>query len=76
MGTMHPIFTAALAPFAPPPVLNDDDIYVINLRTRTIVQEYGASSPMAQRARSQGLTIKPGHALVTGLTARCLGLLS
>ena len=76
MGNMHPTFAAALAPFAPPPLLNDDDMYVINLRTRTVVQEFGAASPSAQIARSQGLPVKPGHALVSGMTARHLGLLS
>ena len=76
MQNVHPTVRQFVAPFAPPPLLNDDDMYVINLRTRTVVQEYGASSPMAQEARSKGLTIKPGHALVTGMAARHLGLLS
>ena len=74
MGHLDPVMQAALAPFAPP--INDDDIYIINLRTRTVIRGYGANSPAAQQARSQGLVVTPEHALVTGMTARHLGLLS
>lgn len=75
MDNMHPLMAQALAPFAPPS-LNDDDFYIINLRTRTVVREYGASSPAAQQARTQGIPVLPGHALVSGMAARHLGLLS
>lgn len=54
--------------------LNDDDYYVIDLRTRTVLAEYGASSPSAQAARSVGLNVKPGQALVRGIQARSLGV--
>lgn len=79
MDAMHPVMVKCLAPFAPPPALrslNDDDIYVVNLRTRTVVQEYGASSASAAAARAEGLPLKPGHALVTGMQARGLGIVS
>lgn len=78
MDNMHPTFASILAanPAVPTRSLNDDDLYVINLRTHTIVQEFGASSTSAQIARSQGLAVRPGHALVTGMAARGLGLLS
>lgn len=69
---------ACLASWAPPArrSLNDDDLYVVNLRTRTVVQEFGGSSASAQAARIEGLPVKPGHALVTGMAARGLGLVS
>lgn len=75
---LHPAMAQALAPFSPPALrsLNDDDIYVVNLRTRTVVQEYGASSASAAAARAEGLPLKPGHALVTGMQARGLGIVS
>jgi len=74
---LHPTIAECLSPFAPPPArhtLNDDDLYVVDLRTRTVVQEYGCSSTSAQAARIAGLPVKPGHALVTGMAARGLGL--
>lgn len=79
MDLMHPTMRQALSAFIQPAAassLNDDDLYVINLRTRTIVQEHGCSSASAQVARIDGLPIKPGHALVTGMAARHMGLVS
>ncbi|MGB3882030.1 MAG: hypothetical protein WA955_15780 [Diaphorobacter nitroreducens] len=75
---LNPTIAAALAPYAPaaPRTFNDDDLYVVNLRTKTIVREYGVSSASAQVARVEGLPVKPGHALVTGMMANSLGLVS
>lgn len=76
---VNAMMAECLSPFAPPPALrtlNDDDLYVVNLRTRTVVQEFGGSSASAQAARIEGLPVKPGHALVTGMAARGLGLVS
>lgn len=66
-----------LSPFAPPPArrsLNDDDLYVIDLDTLSVLQEYGSSSASAQAARIGGIPIKPGQALVRGMQARSLGV--
>lgn len=61
----------------PPPLdaLNDDDLYLIDLRTRNVIQEFGCSSATAQSARIGGLVVKPGQALLKGMQARSLGLL-
>lgn len=55
------------------PSLNDDDIYVIDLHTRKIVDQLGSSSIMAMAIRSGTLWgVKPGQALVRGMQARLL----
>jgi len=78
MDTMRPVMSECCAAPALPgsQSLNDDDLYIVNLRTRTIVREFGASSPSATVARAGGLPVRPGHALVTGMAARGLGLVS
>lgn len=45
MDNMHPLMREALAPFAPPRrSFNDDDVYLIDVRTGNVIKEYGASS--------------------------------
>ncbi|GEM_PF-4963775 len=79
MDNMHPLMQQCLAgqPHMPPPqqALNDDDVYVVNLRTNTVVQQYGAASASAQCARAGGLPVKLGQGLFTGMQARMLGVL-
>ena len=73
MDNMHPLMREALAPFAPPRrSFNDDDLFVIDVRTGEVVHEYGASSATAQAARVHGITVKPGQALVKGMQAKDL----
>lgn len=77
-STLNPVMAEYLAPFAPPArrSLNDDDLYVVNLRTGTVVQEYGASSASAAAARIEGLPLKIGQGLLTGMQVRSLGYAS
>jgi hypothetical protein len=64
---------ARTEPQASKPVINDDDLYVIELGTRTIVEQHGSSSIMAQAVRRGYLCgVKPGQALVRGMQARHL----
>ena len=73
---MHPTFAQLLTPFAPPQSnvhLNDDDLYVIDIRTKRIVGHYGCKSTAAAVAQMKGLTVKPGQALLTGIQARSFG---
>lgn len=56
--------------------LNDDDLYIVNVRTKEIVSRYGCKSVPAAQARMQGLTVKPGHALLTGMQARSFGVVA
>lgn len=51
---------------------NDDDIYVIDLRSMAVVQEYGARSPKAQQARLCGLPVRPGCGVFRGMQARSM----
>lgn len=73
MDNMHPLMREALAPFAPPRrSFNDDDVYLIDVRTGNVIKEYGASSETAHMARTYGITVKPGQALVKGMQAKYL----
>lgn len=74
--TLHPTIAAALAPFAPPQGsvhtsvsqhVNDDDLYVIDVRAGRIVQNLG-------RTRAP-YPVNPGDALMTGLQAKLAGVL-
>lgn len=75
MNNLPDAIARSLAPFVPPQRLNDDDLYVIDLRAKKIIEEIGASSPSASAARVNGLNVKPGQALLGGLQARSLGVL-
>lgn len=79
---MHPAMAQALAPFAPPQSsvhvqvgdgINDDDLYIVNFYSKQIISHYGCKSTPAALARMQGLTVKPGQALLTGIQARVFG---
>lgn len=80
---MHEIMKQALAPFAPPQSnvhvrvgdgLNDDDIYVVNVITKRVIEHHGCKSATAQAARYGDLPVEVGQALVTGMQARSLGV--
>lgn len=62
----------ALPPM-PPQAINDDDLYVIDVRTRAVITSYGASSEAARVARIAGLQVKPGQALLKGMQLRSMG---
>ncbi|AFU45864.1 hypothetical protein C380_10815 [Acidovorax sp. KKS102] len=55
--------------------INDDDTYVIDVARRTIVGQYGPSSATAQVARTQGLPLRPGQALLRGMQLKGSGLI-
>lgn len=77
---MHPVMAQCLAaqPFMPPmnsrQSINDDDLYLVNIRTRTIVGQHGAKSAVAAQARSQGYPVRPGQAMLTGMQLKSSGL--
>ncbi len=70
MGNMHPIFAAALAPFAPPPSINDDDIFLVDLQTMKPIQSFGASSVTAQEVRRGGMPARLGQGWLKGMQLR------
>lgn len=72
MQNLHPAFAQALAaaPFAPPASLNDDDLYVVDLKTMQPVSTYGCASATAQSARYNGVAVKPGQGLLKGMQLR------
>lgn len=60
MDLLHPLMRESIAPFAPPRrSFNDDDFYVIDIRTGNVILEYGASSQTAQAARLYGISVRP-----------------
>jgi len=76
---LHPAMAAALASFAPPQSsvhraaaasLNDDDLYVIDVRTHAIIQRHSCKSAMGENALVVGIAVKPGQALVRGMQLR------
>lgn len=77
---LHPVMADALRPFAPAASavhnLNDDDLYIVDVHTKAIVSRYGCKSVPAAQARMQGLTVKPGHALLTGMQAQHFGAMA
>lgn len=78
MDTMHPVMRQCLAaqPFIPPleQDVNDDDLYVVDVRTHTVIKSYGASSETARVARVAGLEVRPGQALLKGMQLRSFGV--
>lgn len=68
MNNIHHIMAEALAPFVQPRSLNDDDIYLVDVRTRTVVRM------VSNNARATGFHVALGQALLTGMQARFLGV--
>ena len=54
--------------------INDDDCYIVDIPRRTIVGHYGSSSAAAHVARTQGIPLRPGQALLRGLQLKGSGL--
>lgn len=78
--SLHPVFAQALAPFAPPQSsvhagdgINDDDIYIVDVRTKRIIERHGCKSVVAQSARFGDMPVEIGQALLTGMQARHFG---
>lgn len=69
MSNLHPIMAEALAPFVQHRSLNDDDIYVVDVRTRTVVRH------VSNNARATGFHVALGQALLTGMQARFIGVI-
>lgn len=68
-ANLHPIMQQALAPFAPKaPSINDDDVYVLDIRSRQIVSRVGTMSDW----RNSKFPTPVGCAFVSGLQAKGL----
>lgn len=65
---LHPVMAEALSPFVQPRRLNDDDIYVVDIRTKTVIRM------VSNNARSIGFHVTLGQALLTGMQARFIGI--
>lgn len=69
MANLHPVMQQALAPFTPPrPSINDDDVYIIDIRSRQIVSHVGAMRTW----RHSKVAVPVGCAAVSGLQAKGL----
>lgn len=74
--SLNPTVAQALAPFAPAnssvhrDAINDDDLYVVDLRSKAVVERHSCKSVMADRANVYGMPVKPGQALVRGMQLR------
>lgn len=53
---------------------NDDDLYLIDIRKRRIIQQYSASSETARAARTTGVPLKLNQVLLKGMTAKYMDL--
>ena len=54
-------------------VINDDDLYVIDLSTHRVVEQLGSGTVMALAIRGGSKWgVQPGQALVRGMQARAL----
>ena len=73
MDNMHPQMRQALAPPAPR-TFNDDDLYLIDMRKRKVIQEFSASSETARAARTTGVPLKLNQVLLKGMTAKHMEL--
>lgn len=80
---MHPVFAQALRPFAPPQSavcahsgdgINDDDVYVVHVATKRVLDRFGCKSALAEAARRDGLRVGVGTAVLTGMQARSFGV--
>lgn len=74
----------ALAPFAPAnssvhaaarrSSFNDDDVYLVEIRSKQVIQNLGCKTAAAEDARrGNGHPVKVGQALLTGMQARSFG---
>lgn len=64
---MNKLTARPVAVGAPKPAtLKDEDIYVVDLASQSVVSTLGASSPIREMVRYQGLPLKVGQALMHG----------
>lgn len=70
MDSMHPVMAQCLAPFAPPQSLNDDDLYVVDLKTMKPLASFGCASATAQSARYNGMNVLIGQGVMKGMQLR------
>ncbi|MBL0897332.1 MAG: hypothetical protein IBJ17_01355 [Reyranella sp.] len=74
--SLNPIVAQALAPFAPAnssvhrDAINQDDIYIVDLRTKQYRRVCGSGYAEYQHLRCNGLTVPLGSAAVTGMQLR------
>lgn len=80
---MEDVIKQALAPFAPHQSevhvrvgdgLNDDDLYVVHIASKKVLDHFGCKSVLAEAARQKGMRVGIGTALVTGMQARIIGV--
>lgn len=78
--SLHPVFAQALAPFAPAASsvhnLNHDDLYLVDVSTKRVIRRWGCKSATAEGARTHGVTVHPGQALMTGMQAQHFGAMA
>jgi hypothetical protein len=80
MDTLNHVFQSIFAttPGVPQQIsrseINDDDTYVIDLIRRKIMGQYGPGSATAQVARTEGIPLRPGQALLRGMQLKGSGL--
>lgn len=60
----------ATAPFAPAPSINDDDVFLVDLRTMKPIRVYGASSATAEEVRRGGVPARLGQGWMKGMQLR------
>lgn len=81
--SLHPVMAAALRPFAPPQSsvharagdgINDDDVYVVHVATKRVLDRFGCKSALAEAAHRDGLRVGVGTAVLTGMQARHFGV--
>lgn len=70
MDIMHPVMAQCLAPFAPPPSINDDDVVLVDLKTLRPITTYGSSSASAEEVRRGGLPARLGQGWMKGMQLR------
>lgn len=65
---MQPHLNPPAAPYSPPRTLNDDDIYVVDVRHKKVLRA------VPDNARALGFQVGVGQALLTGMQAKFLGV--
>ena len=87
MNTLHPIFAAALQPFAPPQSsvhdvktliprssFNDDDLYVYDVEALQLIRVYSCRDEIVRRIKHGFVKLPTGQKAEIGLSAKYLGL--
>lgn len=82
--SVHPTMAPFLASIAPVGSvyaragdgLNDDDVYLVDVATKRVLKRWGCKSATADAARFNGIGVRTGQALLTGMQARSFGALA